>query len=365
VKRLLAVAALAALGAGATGCDISPPAATVDGVAISQSQLQDQLAQAAGDAVTQCALAIQDEAGGGSLPAVDGSAAGTVTSTFAAYVLDRMVQQTLERRALAQRHATVTAADVAAAANDYRAQLETASTQVSSPCGLTGSDLTGRLPAAFVAQQASLIASQEKLEEVAGHVDVSPGALQSYYASHQSEVTELCLDIIVATDQTSAEAIHNEMAAGTSLADALKGAGVSPETPTGGQGPCLTPATLQSELGTTDAQPIEALADGQVAPPEEITITDPTTGAPTATWFVFGVGSHRLLSFDAAEAGLRQELLAQGGAGLSRALETVARTADVDLDPRYGTWSLKHGVSVPVAPHPALLLNAAAAGSSS
>ena len=365
MKRLLAAAALAALGAAATGCDISPPAATVDGVAISQSQLRGQLTQAAGNPVAQCALAVQDEAGGRSLPAVDGSAAGTVTSTFAAYVLDRMVQQALEQHALAQRHATVTAADVAAAADDYRNQLDAASTQVSSPCGLTGSDLVGRLPASFVAQQAGLIASQEKLEEVAGHVDVRPGALRAYYASHQGEVTESCLEIIVATDRASAQAIHDAIAGGTSFADALKGAGVSPETPTGGQGPCLTPSTLESELGAANAQPIEALADGQVAPPEELTITDPTTGAPTATWFVFGVSSHRLLSFDAARPGLRLVLLARGGAGLSRALETVARTADVDLDPRYGTWSLKHGVSVPVAPRPGLLLNAAPGGPSS
>ena len=364
MKRLLAVAVLAALGAGATGCDVSPPAATVDGVAISQSQLQGQLSQVAGNELTQCALAVQQEAAGSSLPTVDGSASGTVTSTFAAYVLDRMVQQTLEERALAQRHSGVSADDVAAATTDYKAQLESASTQVSSPCGLTGSDLVSKLPAPFVNGQAGLIAAQEKLEEVAGHVDVSPSALESYYASHQSAVTELCLDIIVATDQASAQSIHDEIAKGTSFADALNGAGVSPETPTGGQGPCLTPSTLQSELGTADAEPIEGLADGQVAPPEELTITDPTTGEPTATWFVFGVASHRLLSFDASEGGIRLELLSEGGNALNRALEAVAHTASVDLDPRYGTWSLSHGVTVPAAPRPALLLNAAAASAS-
>ena len=103
---------------------------------------------------------------------------------------------------------------------------------------------------------------------------------------------------------------------------------------------------------------------GQVAAPEEITISDPTTGEPSPTWFVFGVASHQLLSFDAAESGLRQELLNQGSTGLNRALEAAARTAHVDLDPRYGTWSLQHGVSVPVAPPASQLLHAAAGSSS-
>ena len=62
--------------------------------------------------------------GAGPCPPSTAARRRTVTSTFAAFVLDRMVQQTLEQHALAQHHATVTSADVAVAANDYRDQFE-------------------------------------------------------------------------------------------------------------------------------------------------------------------------------------------------------------------------------------------------
>src|ERR1019366_2012372 len=126
--------------------------------------------------------------------------------------------QTLEEGALATRHVQVSAADVTAARGDYLSQVEAASTQVTSPCNLTGTALVGRLPKAFVDSQVRALAAQEKLEEVVGHVDVSPAAVHAYYNTHLTEVTQLCLNFIIASNQASAQTIHDRVAAGTTFA---------------------------------------------------------------------------------------------------------------------------------------------------
>jgi hypothetical protein len=365
VKRLLALIVLAMLCAGAAGCDLTPTAATVNGVSISQSQLQDQLTTVSGSAVAQCALSIEEAQSGGSLPAVTGTGDATVSTQFAAFELNSLVAQMLEQGALAKRHVEVTAADVTTARQDYEAQLEAASTQVTSPCNLTGTALVSRLPKAFVQQQAESLAAQERLEEVVGHIDVSSGALHAYYNSHLTDVTQLCLNLILATDQASAQAIHDQIAAGASFATASQGAGVATDSPAEGAGPCVYPSDIVSQLGQATATVVEQLGDGQLAPPQGVPVPDQATGTTSTIWIVVGVRQHQLVPFAQTEVGLRQELLAQGGASLSTALEGVVRGARVELDPRYGTWSSIHGVTAPLPPAPAFLLNPAADESSS
>ncbi len=357
MKRLLALVVVGALCAGAAGCDVTPTAATVNGITISQSDLQNQLSVVAGNTVAQCALSIEESQSGGTLPAVAGSGDDTVSTQFAAFELNGLVEQALEQGALAQRHVVVSASDVAAARQDYESQLEAAAAQTGSPCNLTGTSLVAGLPKAFVDQQATSLAYQEKLEEVLGHVDVSPGALRAYYNSHHSDVTQLCLNLIIATDQASAQSIHDKIAAGASFAAAAQGPGVDANSPAGGQGPCVYPSDIAAQLGPAAAAVVEGLGNGQLAPPQGIPVQS-STGTATV-WIVIGVAQHHLVSFADSESGLRQGLLGMGGAKLTAALTRVVRGSRVDLDPRYGTWSAVHGVSPPTAPKPAFVLNPA------
>ncbi|HEY5026273.1 MAG TPA: hypothetical protein VII76_14955 [Acidimicrobiales bacterium] len=365
MKRLLVLVALGALCAGAAGCDVSPTAAIVNGKTITQSQLQDQLTLVSGSAVAQCALSIEEAQSGGTLPTVTGTGQATVTTQFAAFELNGLVAQNLEAQALASRHAEVTAADVAAARQDYESQVEAASTQVSSPCNLTGTTLVGRLPKAFVDQQARTLATQEKLEEIVGHVDVSPGAVRAYYDTHHSQVTQLCLDFIIATGQAAAQTIHDKIAAGTSFAAADAGPGADANSPAGGEGPCVFPSDVVSQLGQATATAVEGLANGQLAPPQELQVPNQVTGQTQTIWLVIAVRARNLVSFAATESGLRQEMLGAGGPSLSAALGRAVKGARVELDPRYGTWSATHGVAAPKPPSPALVLNSAVDGSSS
>jgi hypothetical protein len=359
VKRLIALVVFGVLGAGAAGCDLTPSAATVNGVSVSQSQLQDQLTVVSGSAVAQCALSIEEAQSGGTLPPVAGTGDATVSTQFAAFELNSLVAQMLEQDSLAKRHVELTAADVSSAKQDYEAQLEAASTQVTSPCNLTGTALVKRLPKAFVDQQAQSLAAQERLEEVVGHVDVSPSAVRAFYSSHLTDVTQLCLNLIIADDQASAQTIHDQIAAGASFATASQGAGVQTDSPADGAGPCVYPSDIVSQLGQTAATAVEGLADGQLAPPQGVPVPDQATGTTSTVWIVVGVRQHVLVPFAQTEVGLRQEILAMGASSLSAALERVVRSARVELDPRYGTWSSTHGVHAPTPPNPAFMLNTA------
>lgn len=365
MKRLLVLVALGALCAGAAGCDVSPTAATVNGIAISQSDLQNQLTVISGSTVAQCALSIEEAQSGGTLPAVTGTGQATVTTQFAAFELNGLVAQTLEEDALAKRHVQVSSADIATARQDYESQVEAASTQVTSPCNLTGASLVNRLPKAFVDQQARSLAAQERLEEVVGHVDVSPAAVRGFYNSHHSQVTQLCLNFIIATDQASAQAIHDKIAAGTSFATADAGPGADSNSPAGGEGPCVFPSDVASQLGQTTATVVEGLADGQLAPPQELQVPNQITGQTQTIWIVIAVRARVLVPFADTESGLRQEMLGAGGSSLSAALGHAVKEARVELDPRYGAWSAGHGVVAPTPPAPGLLLNSAVDGSSS
>jgi len=64
------LAALAAVGAGSAACDLSPPAASVDGSAVSRSQLDSELLSISQSAYAQCALEMQ----GLNLPSGSGGA---------------------------------------------------------------------------------------------------------------------------------------------------------------------------------------------------------------------------------------------------------------------------------------------------
>ena len=357
MKRLLAVALLGAVVASVTGCDLSTPAAVVNGNTISQSQLDTAISAVSDNPTAQCAASVLTSAGGGTLPTIRGAGDSTVTTQFAAFELTGLVQQAIETNALARRHAHVTPSDVAAARQDYEAQVSAASSQYGSPCNLTGSNLVDRLPAQFVTQQAQALALQERLEEVTGRVDVSTAALRSYYDTHHALVTQECLNLIVANDQASAQAIHDQIAAGTTFAAASQGSGTSPNSPPSGVGPCLYPSAVTGELGQATAGILASLADGQLAAPQGIPVADQVTGSTSTVWVVLGMRQHQLVPFSDVEGGLRRLLLQQGQSGLTSTLTRAAVGVSVDLDPRYGTWSARRGVVTPVPPAASLLLN--------
>ena len=295
-----------------------------------------------------------------SLPTVSGVGDSTVTTEFAAYTLNAMIQQAIEQHELAVRHVTLTAADTTAARQDFELQVSSASAQVTSPCGLSGTSLVDRLPSAFVDTQGQQLAYQERLEEVVDHINVTPSGLLAYYRSHISQVTQVCLNLIVADSQAAAQAIRAKLASGTSLAQAAQSAGVDSGSPPGGQVACVYPGTVVSNFGQSVAGVVDALAVGQIAPVQSLAIPNSTTGATQTYWLIVQMRARHLVPFAQAEGDLRRGLLSQGGSALNTVIASAVADVHVTVDPRYGTWNSARGVSVPAPPPASIVLDPAA-----
>jgi len=367
VKRLLLVAVLGALVVGATGCDVSPPAATVDGVAISQSTLNDELSGEIANPAAQCAALL--EAGSTTSPIGvgtegDGTSPNAVTPSFADNALETLVLEQLETQALAARGVTVTHADLVAATADYQSQLlgqlQQAQSASTAPSGCTlsaGRSVSSQVPRDFLRRQATSLADQEMFEVAVGHLNLGQGGLESYYTSHLSQVTQECLNVVVADSQAAAQALHDQIAAGTSFAKASTSADADQQVgPAGGELQCEYPSIGAQQFGSTLGATIDALSSGQLLEPQPLS-TQSSTGATTTYYVVVQMRQHQLVPFATLRSSIRQAILTAHVAVVGKALNRLVGRAHVTVDPRYGTWSSTHGVTVPTPPPPAFVLN--------
>jgi hypothetical protein len=363
VKRLLLLVGLGALAASLSACDAAPPAATVNGVEISQATLNDDLTQLITNPYAQCATQIQQGqaitvAGVGTTSRGDPNAA---TTSAAGATLQALVLDELERQALDRHGTTVTTTDVDRAKQDYMEQLQSDAAQSSVQCSVPTSDLTTKLPHDFVERQAASLAQQEAIEETIGHVDVSEAALRRYYRAHLSSVNQVCLNLLFATSQAAGQQIHNAVAGGTSFAQASQHPGVSPSSPTDGQVGCVYPSQVVGQFGTAIAATIDNLPVGRLAAP--IAWSDPQSGM--TYWLVVQMRQRHLVPLSQLGTQIRQVLLAQGATSVTRALRHIADTGHVTVDPQYGSWHGLRGVVPPLAPPVRFVPNPAANTSTS
>ena len=342
MKRLLALAALAALTATGTACDLSPPAATAQGATVSTGQLVDQLSAVAGDnAYVQCVLAAQ----GVNLPAsVAGAGTDTVSSSFAAFQLSTLVLERLVQADLGRRGTAVSATDLRAAQVDLAAQVSQAAQSGSCPQGVSGSQVLDRLPARFRQEQVGFLAAQERLAEVVGHVDVSAKALRAYYDAHATQFQQLCLSDIAVPAQAQAQQIHDAITAGKStFAAEAQQSSVDQQTASqGGTLGCVARSAIVNQVILQALAPLQA---GQITAPFQ----EPSTSG-TALWLILRLDGTQSVPFSRAAAQIREQLLSAQNAAVSAEFGRITRAATVTVDPRFGSWSPTAGIRPPPAP---------------
>jgi hypothetical protein len=370
VKRLLLVAVLGALVVGATGCDLSPPAASVNGAAISQSALNAELSNVINHANAQCAT--QLAAGLTTSPVGvgtedDGSTPNSVTPSFADNILQSLVLQKLEAQTLARHGVTVTHAELTAAQSDYEGQLqeqvEQAQQASTTPtdCTLSATkSVSAQLPKDFLQGQVASLADQEQFEVVAGHVSLSTAALEAYYRSHQTQVTQSCVDVVLSDTQAKAQSVHDAIAGGTSFTTASTSADVDQQaSPAGGELPCEYPTQVTSQFGSSLGPVVNALTTGQLTEPLALSAQS-STGAAVTYYVVVEMRQHFLVPFATLRGSIREAILVNHATVVKTALDRLLAGAHISVDPRYGQWSVKHGVTAPTPPAPAFVLNAPA-----
>jgi hypothetical protein len=370
VKRLLLVAVLGALVVGATGCDLSPPAASVNGATISQSALNAQLSSVINHANAQCATQLASGLTASPLGVAtedDGSTPNSVTPSFADNVLQTLVLQTLEQQDLARHQVTVTPAEVAAARVDYEGQLDQqlgqAQQENTAPtnCTLsTSKSIAGQLPPGFLQGESRSLADEEQFEVVAGHVDLSTAGLEAYYRSHRAQLTQSCVNVLVSDTLAQAQSVHDAIAAGTSFPTESKSADVDAQaSPSGGELACEYPPVVTQQFGSTEGPVVNALSTGQLTEP--LTLAgENSSGAAVTIYVVAQMRAHQLPPFATLRSSIRQAVLVAHDAVVKTTLDRLLLTARISVDPRYGQWSATHGVTVPTPPAPAFVLNAGA-----
>jgi hypothetical protein len=363
VKRQLswAVAALAVVvsGALASACDVTPPAATANGTTISQGALNSQLQTLETTVAGSCLLELENA----NLASISGEGAGgsgTYSMTFANAVLNNQVGDLLTKQFAASKGVTVSDADLTTAQSDFASELSGAITQAVqtaeesgavSPCeGATGGAITGQelleaLPASVRSDQ---IRDQAVLEQLrARGADLSEAAVAAYYQANLAQFTTACVSVIATDTQAHADQLVSQINAGASFASVAKASSL--DTQTGANGGALG-------CNYTTAQVEQSLQVQSVTPGQPIA---PVQDSSTGQWIIYEVTSQTVAPLSEAGAVARRELL-QSTANINRVNKEIvafARSSDVSVDPRYGTWKVLTIVP-PTSPPSQFLLGA-------
>ncbi len=184
---LLALATMA--GVALSGCTSTLGyAAVVNGTPISQSRLNQELADIAAN--KQYVQLIDQPGGSGP---VAGSTAGTYNKSFVALLLDQQVRFEIIRQKLAATRALPTA------------------DQVNTAKAAVGQAFPTGVYAAFPGRYQNLLATQQAEADAFVKLvgaSLSPDALSAYYQGHQGDyTTEACVQVILIADKDSSGAL--------------------------------------------------------------------------------------------------------------------------------------------------------------
>jgi parvulin-like peptidyl-prolyl isomerase len=361
VKRQLteAAAALAILASGAlaSACQVTPTAASAAGASISVQALNTQLRTLETTVAGGCLLQLEN-ANLSTFDAVGTGGSGTYSMAFTNAVLNNQVGDLLARQFAASKGITISSADLATAKSDFESTLdgeisqevqsaESAGTisycQLASGANITGQQLLGALPASFAADQIHNQAVDEKL--LARGADLSPAAVSAYYAANKGLFTQVCVSRIVTDTEAHANQLVSQIAAGASFATVAEANSLDTQTKAqgGALGCNFTLSQVEQDLN------IQSVTVGQPVAP----IQDTSTGQ----WIIYAVTSQTVEPLTSVTSLVQRELLqtTTNVNRVSKELVAYAHTADVTVNPQYGSWK-RLTVVAPVGPPPKYLL---------
>jgi hypothetical protein len=360
VKRLILLLIVLAGGLAAAAFAVPSNAANVNGVSISQQQLNSDLSAIANSRDYQCFLNAEEAVGTGgqtSLPPVDGAGgavgSGThpaITSAFAANYLDTVIGHQLIFELAAKDHLAITTQDLSKARASLKAQItgvlsEVAGSKFGCTPAPTAQSVLDSMPSSFVDANVRFNATVTAFEEYAAGVGSSTADLTRYYTNHAAEFDTACFTVAEYSSQSDAEAALASVAAGTpfdQVATAVAG---------GGSGGCHILYGIAAQLPAGSS--LEGLALNTVSQPivegSAYLLLEITSRTPTAF----------------AKARPEVEAAVQNaGAGKARTiLNRSEKTSAISIDQRYGTWvPAQAQILPPTSPLPADVLHASVNG---
>ncbi len=343
----IAIVVLSILGISLllAACNASPSAATVDGHVITVSDVNSYLSEAVNSSYAQCELDLRL---GGTIPVL-GTGHQTASPDLSAEILTSLIEQRIIENYLLDRGIKITPSDMSLARSDLGAELTATSTSTGStgaptgsPCGISGNQLLGKLPAKYLNQQVSLQAALERFIEVEGHFSASTAEAKSFYNKNPQDFAVVCLNAIEVPSQAVATSISQQIAKGVSFSSLASKYAPNPSVAaSGGSIGCISTSSIPSQISSA----ISTLPAGGVTQPLE-----QTSSGAAPVWVILQVASRSETPFNQVESSIRLQLISNHSQVLSTRLSPVLKEASVLLNPMYGSWSSKTGITPPKVP---------------
>jgi len=359
-SALAIVSAIVVTAAVAIGIGFAAPsnAAVVNGTTLPTSVVQSDLDAVAGNSAYLCYLnasALVRSNGSAGLSAVSGASAGTYSSSFVSLWMNQEITRTLlEQQAAAAGLPAPSSADLAQARIDLTSSIDSTLAQVAGSqyqCPVAAAALLGGMPAAFVERQVTAQALSEAFLARSAGISITPAAVKAYYEAHTSAFDKICISGILVSSKTTAQGIKAQLDAGADFATLAAQDSIDAQSKAnGGAIGCFDPTSSQYQSVLTD---VGSLAVGGV--------TDPL---PSQSGYVLlSVTSRTRTPFSGLSTIVRRTMVAGAATKSSAAISTLLHTADVSVNPRYGTWTAtaaSAGLVPPASPPAASIPNAAA-----
>jgi hypothetical protein len=354
VKRLIVLLIVLAGGLAAAAFVVPSNAASINGVSISQQQLNSDLNAIASSSDYRCFLNAEEAVatGGqtglpsivGSAQAGDGTSHQAVSTGFAAYYLDTEIGHQLVLELAAARHLEVRSADLAAARTGLNGEITGVLQEVAGSkfaCAqATAKEVLATMPPSFVDTAVKFDATVSVFEEDAAGVGSTTADLQRYFDNHAAEFDTACFTVADYSSQADAEAGAAAVAAGTPFST------VAAQTQGGGSKGCgiLYEAAAGLPAGTDLASlPLNTLSS-PISDNGAYIIVEITKRTPT--------------SFATAKTAVENAVQTAGATKASKTIQAAEKAANISVDRRYGVWTAAStNVLPPPSPATADLLN--------
>jgi hypothetical protein len=361
VKRLVVLLIVLAGGLAAAAFAVPTNAASVNGVAVSQQELNSDLSAISKSADYQCFLNAQElvgTQGQTALPPVNGvgtpsgsDAHPTVTASFASNYLDTLIGHQLVLELAATQHLAVTPAELATAHTQLADQMTAIFGDVNGSqyaCGTVTQPATAAvalasMPSSFVNRNVQFDATVAVLEESEAGVGSTTADLQRYYAAHASEFDTTCFTVAEYTTQAAAQAAVASVAAGTPFSQ------VATQVANGGPQGCSILYGVASSLPA--GSNLQTLPLGAVSNPIAV----------NSSYLLIQITKRTPTPFAKAQSEVEAAVQNAGATKARAAVNAAEKKASVSVDGRYGAWTPARALIVPpVSPIPGDVLNAAA-----
>ena len=335
----ITLALVLALGLGLLiGGTVPNTAVEVNGEKVPTSQVNADLAAAAGNPNYLCYMNLnaQVQSGGGAgLGAVHGATTASYSASFVSNWLDQDITDLIIKQgATAEGLGTLTQGQLLAAQTDLLGSMDATLGQGS--CGQSATQILGSMPPSFVRRQIEAQAYAEALLVKHGGLTLDPASLEAYYAQHQHSFDGYCVDLVQSTDATIKQQIDAGIAAGKTFQDMATSLSNGSTTVT--QSGCVTPSSgIYSRLASYASKLTVSVPGGPFIIGNSVLVMLVTSRTTTPYASISNV--------------VRRTVLAADGSRAAATAIHLVNSAEVSVNPRYGSWS-RHKASSTVIPPP-------------